>query len=689
MSLVIQEVMKKMLLMTRKIKVIDKIGTGIKVDFIPYFFLFLFWILMLSCSGNSSSEKELTKSFDKNHYLKHSNKDSIREVISELPDSPAKNNLLFDISYHFYSDRNIVDFRYWNKKAFELSRSLRDTTRIAEAHWDLGNFFYRGEVIDSAFYHYRKAAQYYNTKGDEFLYARMLLNIGILQKNIKDYSNSESNTLTALKIVLPLEEHRQIYIGYNNLGILYNQLSEYENAIIYHNKAFLSAKKLADGYLEAASLNNIGVVYEKMGLYKKAIDYYEQALKIPDVATEHARLYAMLKDNVAYSKFKLGKDSGVLKEMLEALRLREQAGHEAGIAINKLHLGEYFLVQGDTLRGNDYFLQAKELAEEMHLHRDILESLLFLSRSDKQKSNEYLKKYISLHDSLEQKERSVRSKFARIELETEQFIAENEQLTEQRKWILGGAGSLFTMLVMFFVIWRQKANNKKLSLEREQQQANEEIYNLLLEQEKKIELGKQKEKDRISRELHDGVLGEMYGVRFNLINLNSRSDVPALKTKENLLNRLQKVEEDIRLISRDLQNNEKLEEVGFLNLITQLCHEFSEIADVKVRVISDDQINWSAVSNRVKMNLYRITQEAFHNMEKYAAAEKAEVSFKICRRQLVVEIRDNGRGFDVHKSSPGIGLKNMEFRVRELSGDFRIHSGEEGTEILIKIPIDE
>lgn len=675
--------------MTKKIKPLFYKFRGVKTSFIPFFFLVSFLFVFLSCEKESVNAKTETVAFGKNFYLNSSNKDSIRKVIMELPASPTKNELLFDLSYHFYSDENPKEFRYWNQKAFKVSTILHDTLKIAEAHWDLGNYFYQGEKIDSAFYHYRKAANYYNTKGDNYLFARMLLNIAVLQKNIKDYSKSEANTLSALKIILPLEKHRQIYIGYNNLGILYNQLSEFENAIKYHKKALKTAKLLSDNYLEANSLNNLGVVFEKLGNYEKGIEFYQQALEIKEIKTKHLRLYAMLKDNLAYSRFKLGDHEEALPQMIEALRLRKKDGHEAGIVINKLHLGEYFLFLGDTLKGNSYFHEAKVLAEDIHMHRDILQSLLFLAKGNKAKSEKYLEEYIALHDSLERNERSVRSKFARIELETDEFIAENEQLTEQRKWIVGGAGSIFTILVMIFVIWRQKSKNKKLSLEKEQQKANEEIYNLLLEQEKKIELEKQKEKDRISRELHDGVLGEMYGVRFNLSNLISRSDKSALKTKENLLDRLQEVEKDIRLISRDLQNNNKLEEGGFLKLVSQLCAEFPKDSGVKIRINADENIKWTAVSNPVKMNLYRIIQEALLNIEKYAFAKEASITFSLVRNQLIMTIADNGKGFDVNKSNSGIGLKNMASRIKELKGDFRINSGEEGTKIVIKVYIDE
>ncbi|WP_176763465.1 tetratricopeptide repeat-containing sensor histidine kinase [Salinimicrobium catena] len=604
-----------------------------------------------------------------------------------MQDSPEKNDLLFELSYHFYSENKPAEFRYWNDKTFQLSTALRDTLKTAEAHWDLGNFFNRGEQIDSAFYHYRKAAHYYNIKGEKYRYARMLLNIAILQKNIKDYSNSEANTLTALQIVLPLKKHRQIYIGYNNLGILYNQLSEHDNAIEYHSKALNSAIQLSDKYLEATSLNNIGVVYEKMGLYQEGIDHYQQALEIQDIETNDLRLYAMLKDNLAYSKFKAGQSKEALAEMLESLQLREKDDHEAGIVINKLHLGEYFLSLGDTLTGKKYFLQAKGLAENMHFHRDILQSLLFLSRTDEEKSNEYLRDYINLHDSLEQNERRVRSKFARIELETDEFIAENRYLNEQRKWIIGGAGGTVFMVLLILVIWRQKSKNKKLELEQVQQKSNEEIYNLLLAQQNKLEEGRHQEKERISRELHDGILGKLFGTRLMLENLFGKSDLESLESKKKYLNDLRLIEEEIRTLSHELNAEFFSPKQSFLDVLQEYLAEQKKIGRFELLFVNEEQIAWDELSSEIKINVFRIFQEAINNVIKHADANLVSITCNKYDDRLEIVIFDNGKGFEVSEKRKGIGLKNIKSRITRLDGHLSLSSDRNGTQIELEIPI--
>ncbi len=659
-----------------------------------FFYIFLFVIVFFGCAQDqrvSKDEKIALKINDIfNKYLtSETSRDSIERYIQSLPDDSLKTNLFFRITYFHYKNNEEKEFREWNNKSFKISRKNGDTLKLAEAHWDLANFFFRKEIIDSAFFHYHHAHSYYKEQKEDFQAARMMLNIAILQKNIKDYTGSEISTIRALRTFKSFGENRQLYIAYNNLGMIFNGLGEYRKSIEYHDKALEKAYLLEDRYLEVVTLNNMGIVYIKNGQFTLAIDSFKKSLDYPDLAKEDMELFAMIKDNLAYAKFKANPEADLWGEFYESFQIRDSLNHEAGIVVSKLHMAEYLLVRRDSSVATSYLREAFALAKEHKYHRDILASLLLLSESDPQNDSEYLSKYVALSDSLRNQERAIKNKFERIRFETDEFIAKNEYLTEERKWILGGAGSVFTILVLFFVIWRQKVNNKKLSLEKEQQKANEEIYNLLLEQERKIEQEKQKEKDRISKELHDGILGEMYGIRFNLINLNSRNDEAALNTKEVLLNRLQKLEEEIRLVSRDLHNNRKLEEVGFLNLVFQLCQEFRKISAVEIELLSDDEIDWSAVSNPVKMNLYRIIQEALHNIHKYALASKVKVEFKISGRELMLLIVDNGQGFDLSRPQQGIGLKNMKSRIEELKGNFQINSSGNGTEINIKIPIHE
>ena len=103
----------------------------------------------------------------------------------------------------------------------------------------------------------------------------------------------------------------------------------------------------------------------------------------------------------------------------------------------------------------------------------------------------------------------------------------------------------------------------------------------------------------------------------------------------------------------------------------------------------DEVINWDAVSNKKKIHIYRLVQEALHNIYKHAKAENIKISFKLKNNVICLEIEDDGSGFDVNKAKSGIGLKNMNSRISEIHGLLEINSElNKGTTVRIEVPID-
>lgn len=618
---------------------------------------------------------------------KNSNRlDSINTLLFQLKNDSLINSLYFKYAYHSLKKEDKYKFRYWNRKALNKSYEKKDTLRIAEAHWDLATFFLKEKLIDSAYFNYNQASLYYEVGKEDFLSGMMLLNMAILQKDIKDYAGSEVTTVKAIKKIKSVENKDQLYRAYNNLGIIYKELGEIDKALEYHNKA-LNIHLSSDNYLlQASSLNNIGNTYKEAGQYDKALDMYETALQFDSLDIKRPRLYAMLLDNRAHARQKSMDTINVLSEYLKAFEVRKSINHAAGVIVSQLHLSEFHLLRGDTLEALSFANAALCLSKDNRNHRDILQSTLILANIDRKDEGYFLRNYIKLNDSLQNKERRVRNKFARIQFETDEFIAQNQQLNEQKRWLIGGSSGALILSFLGIIIFRQKARNRKLKNERDQQKANEEIYKLLLDQENKIESSKLKEKERISKELHDGVLSKLFGIRFNLNHLNSKYDNHSIQTKEEYLDQLHRIENEIRLISHDLQKSQ-FEEVGFLKLLRKLLEEQTVALKFSPILKADPEIAWERISNPVKMNLYRIIQEALQNIRKHSEATEAIIEFVNDRGFLHINIKDNGKGFELEKKERGIGLTNMKSRTKEIGGYYDIVSSGSGTLITIKILI--
>ena len=102
---------------------------------------------------------------------------------------------------------------------------------------------------------------------------------------------------------------------------------------------------------------------------------------------------------------------------------------------------------------------------------------------------------------------------------------------------------------------------------------------------------------------------------------------------------------------------------------------------------NDSEIDWEAFSNKDKIHIYRMIQECMQNIYKHAKASHLKIGFEQEKDVILLNIQDNGVGFNTAKARKGIGLKNIDSRVRELGGKAEIYSKiNQGTTIKIFIP---
>jgi len=659
------------------------------------YFKFLIPIFLFAACGQEEENKNIPTNNDlkilANQIMSEDNLEEYKKrknkFLSAANDS-IKNSLIFDISYHFYIEDDSLKFREWNKYSYTNSKMQKNESGTAEAFWDLGNFFFKENIIDSSYYHYNLAYEQYLEANEDIKAGRMLLNMAILQEKVKDYIGSENTTFQALDLIEEsTDSQNYVYPANNNLGIIYNGLENYSQALEYHRTALRNAESLQDPIKSARSLNNIGVVYQELKDNNKAISNFSQALQIDSLKEKNTRLYAMLTDNLGYSEFKLGNYQVASFLFHKALKIRDSIQHESGIVINKLHLGEYYLKNRDTTKALQYTKEANSLANTTSNNRDLLASYRLLAKIEPQKAPEYLDSYIQLNDSLLQEERAIRNKFARIRFETDQYIQKTQELSNEKLWLSLIAVILASVLFLLYLLSSQRAKNKELKFQKEQQEYNEEIYKLLLKQQTKLEEGRQEERARISGELHDGILGKLFGIRMNfgLLNLNAPGQVSA--KYNHLLGKLQLTEEEIRQISHNLIREVSGSHLNFAKLLKQLVADYQNLTSAKIEFSFDENIDGELIDENIQINYYRILQEALQNVVKHA--EATLVNIKITREQdvLVMEIKDNGKGFDIRKKVKGIGLKNMRDRMEKIDGMFTFKTSAMGTDLLFRVKI--
>lgn len=581
-----------------------------------------------------------------------------------------------------------------SKLLFKRASISKDTLNIANSCFLLGNFYLDAYKNDSSFYYFVKAEKLFKKIKKLDRIDEIYLNKAFIYIYESDYINCESSASKALLSINVNERgsQRKRYDAYNLIAVSSNELKNYNRAIEYHQKALAVAQNfLANNKsnLIANSQNNIGVVYQNIDNHNKAIQYFKSALAQKSLLSQSPSLYAMLIDNLAYSKFKIGNNKDLPGLFYNSLKIREENNLDSGVIANKIHLSEYYSTVGDTVNSKKFAFEALNLAKSTKISGDILVSLNQLSVVDKAKSSNYSKEYIKISDSLQVAERSSKDKFARIQFETDEIIQENDNLENRNRTLLYIFVITFILVALLFVVRAQRARTRELLFKQNQQKANEEIFNLMMSQQSIIDESRAKEKKRLAQDLHDGVLGRMFGLRLNLDSLNSSNDADAQRKRLELLNELKTIEQDIREISHDL-NREKLVLINnFVSIVHNLLEEQKSLHEAEVEYQIDTKIDWDKIGNAIKINLYRILQEGLQNINKYANAGLIKVDISGDAANVYLKIEDDGIGFDVNKKSKGIGMQNMISRTNDCQGIIDISSKKgEGTKIIITVPTE-
>ncbi|PHQ28416.1 tetratricopeptide repeat-containing sensor histidine kinase [Leeuwenhoekiella nanhaiensis] len=639
--------------------------------------LFFLGILLslLSCSSPSKNKLDEQNS---NLIDSEVSLQKIENLDQIIPNDSLRLSILSKLSLE-YLNKDSTLFRKINTKTLELANQLSNKTVEANAYWDLAYFQGKYSSLDSSYAYYYKAYQKFSELKNDAKAGKMMLMMAVSQENARDYIGSENSSFKALEL-LPQTKKKDIYTVHNNLAIVYNGLGDFGKAIEHHKKASAIASSTKDEILIARSSNNLAVVYLENGFYEDALSYVKQALDVEGLKQADTELYAMVLDNYAYIQLKAGQSEDFLKASREALHIRDSIDHKAGMMVSRIRLGEYYLDTEDTARALANLQTALALAEEEQNAKYELEALLKLHSITG--NQEYLDRYLVLNEKLLNDERGIRSKFARIRYETDQYINKNRSLSERIIWISFTAVVLLTLLGVFLFLQRQKANLIEARMQNSLKESNAEVFKLLLDQQKQVEIAAVKERERIARDLHDGVISRLFGTRMALGFMES--DNPATETH---LKELQNIEAEIRNVSHNLASNSLTSEDGVEKLIKKLIDTFNEHTATSFELHVTKSVDFNTLGDSVKISIYYILQECLQNVMKHANATVCKIRLNQKENTLTGSITDNGKGFDVKAAKQGIGLTNLNYRISDLGGDLKIHSDSSGTKMSFSIPI--
>ncbi|MEA4931978.1 MAG: ammonium transporter [Lawsonibacter sp.] len=198
----------------------------------------------------------------------------------------------------------------------------------------------------------------------------------------------------------------------------------------------------------------------------------------------------------------------------------------------------------------------------------------------------------------------------------------------------------------------------------------------------------EKEREKIARDLHDGVGQSLVALKINLGLIQNCTQDKALKSRAaTTMNLVQSTIEEIREVIYNLKPVQ-LNEGGLANSIRNLSKKLNDLSGIKISCeIQDDLPQWNETE---EVNIYRIVQECLTNIIKHSGATEACVRFLRQDGRLSVCIADNGSGFDRKEVRSGFGLTTMKERADMLNAQLIIDSEPgNGTRMILEVPYEK
>jgi PAS domain S-box-containing protein len=208
-----------------------------------------------------------------------------------------------------------------------------------------------------------------------------------------------------------------------------------------------------------------------------------------------------------------------------------------------------------------------------------------------------------------------------------------------------------------------------------------------------MELVREEERKRIAREIHDELGQSLTGLRMDISFLNkriSRNQKKLIFKTDTMIALVDSTIKTVQRISRELRPG-LLDDLGLYAAMEWQTQDFQERTGIHCELNSLG-IKDVELPQDFATAIFRIFQEALTNISRHSKATKAEVILTIGRKNVLLEVNDNGIGIDNRAiaDSQSFGLLGIRERASFRNGDFSVHGVKnKGTMLKVKLPIDE
>jgi len=597
------------------------------------------WLLKKAEKNNNISLKQAVLFYVANHYYftaQYIKSDSLYQHIIELGSKNKSKDTLSNLcklrkAYVLQSmDKWDEAYQILHKYLFEIQEK-KDTTAWISALNGLGLHHEHHYLQDSALYYYKTALKLADKSNDEYQYAYLLNNIGLLKYQAQNYIQAEQDFRESYQKAIKIKHVRLQLHALNNLGITFIAEKKLDSAIIYLNILVDISKKY--NYIRETGIayHNLARCYQEKNQYTEALRCFDSSASLIKLLPE--KIYSIRPYNGYASVYQsMGKYKEAILYAEKALQLCENTPY-----IEDLILAHQTL--GLSYEGVRNYEKALYHQKQFKKFSDSLQTL------NRQKLiAEYQAQY-----QVEKKEKEI-------------------QKLEKQRQIQKFRNQITVLFITFFAVTltggiylyysRQKRKNKE-------------------EYAQKLTLSIEEERSRIAKELHDEV-GQILSAIKNKIHLH-RKEYPQLSqdTEQQLADTIQQV----RTLAQTLYPP-YLRKVHFEKAIETLLQRVKDNANLfytlEINTVQDLE---SLLSDDAKLHLYRIIQECLNNTIKHAEATAIKITFEQKQDRIYLVYQDNGKGIQQKSQLNGMGMLSIQERVRILKGNMDLKNTEKGIKL--------
>ena len=458
---------------------------------------------------------------------------------------------------------------------------------------------------------------------------------------------------------------------YSNYANIYTAIGDKKKAIVNLDKAIKTYERIDNTYNVYIGLINKIATYEFFQDQQKKplIDSVYQAYsnskdesKILKIKIFGFKVENLVNDNKLAEAKKILE---VLKPLVNEVN-SEDMTHEYKVynALFEIKNNPNY-IELDDIKTILPTLITNQQYEKVNMFLGVLKQNAILN-NDYKTALKYIEEKKSIGDSIG----SIATREKVIEFETKfqtekkvQQIAIQEKIIANKNTTIAWLAFLFLGLFVIILIYHNQQKQKKLQLEK---QSAQNYTKQLLEK-------TEEERKRIASDLHDSVSHELLSLK-NLFEKNT----------DETNSKIDAIINDIRIISRNL-HPVMFDKIGLKESIIQLVERTQQATNFMVTA----DIEYTAdLLSSTELQIYRIVQEALTNIIKYANAEAAKITISEDEKNIYIEIKDNGKGFDVAETlanNAAFGLHNIIERSRAVGGEAKIRADKNGTVIKVEI----